>query len=182
MGMAAYPIDSCMLEVLEDPRAPLIQGNLRDGMNTELQWLEGLSEPFWESLSPACGIPAVELRSNSIDCALTACSFFQSRGLDEITKLPWSLGVGDVKQKLLDLFVADCPDEPVAAKIWMLLQINQADDDILEDLTAALKLLMDCPWSTLCTEQLHSFFSNPEVLSRDQGACLSPVKINAGVA
>ena len=84
-------------------------------------------------------------------------AFFQWRVLEEAEKRPWSLGRGNVRQNFVELYCEkDCPEEPIAAKIWMLLQIFDCSEEILVSLERAIKLLMDCPWLTQVTEQLHS--------------------------
>ena len=48
-----------------------------------------------------------------------------------------------MRQNLVELFCeTDCPEEPITAKIWMLLQIYDCSEEILLSLERAIKLLM----------------------------------------
>ena len=153
MGLGGYPCDAALLLAMEDSRTALTHEKLKEEMETEIAWLQGLTDTFWQSIASTCGMTSVGLRSKVLQAALTSYCFFQYRVLNEVSKLPWSLGHGDVKNNLVSLAADTQPEEPVAGKIWMLLQCYECSEEILETLVKAIALLMDCPWSTLCTEQ-----------------------------
>lgn len=74
---------------------------------------------------------------------------------DEARGLPWSLAVDDVDTKLDCLLDGEMPGEPASAMISTLLNRGWSRQDIKQGLV----LLLECPWSTRCAEQLHASLS-----------------------
>eukprot|EP00974_Lingulodinium_polyedra_P112436 10877512-Lingulodinium_polyedra.AAC.1 len=60
------------------------------------------------------------------------------------TALPWSLGQGDIQHNLETLHQGPPAEEPITWKIQELLR-RGTNRQMLE---AAVRLLMDCSWST----------------------------------
>ena len=159
MGLSGYPCDAALLCAMDDSRVALTHEKLKEEFETEIAWLQGLSENFWASISCVCGLSPVVLRSKVLSAALAGYAFFHYRVLSEVSKHPWSLGHGNSRRNLEELFKGDQLKEPVAGKTWILLQLYECSEEILEELCQAISLMMDCPWSTLCTEQMHAIGS-----------------------
>eukprot|EP00969_Alexandrium_andersonii_P208773 9220574-Alexandrium_andersonii.AAC.1 len=122
-AMVSYISDSCLTELLEDPRVPLRLESIRAAIESEVQWLASVSPFVWGSLARVIGDCAGQgLRSDCLRAAQISVAFLEQRLFSEASKLPWSLVVGDKEANLAALKAMPEPTEPTSAKIWQLLQ------------------------------------------------------------
>ena len=76
MGLGGYPCDAALLLAMEDSRTALTHENLKDEIEAEIAWLQGLTETVWDSISSTCGMTSVGLRSKVLSAALAGYCFF----------------------------------------------------------------------------------------------------------
>ena len=93
----------------------------------------------------------MEIKNLVIAAAHTEMGYFHNRVVSAATALPWSLSVGDVGANLAQLAAGPEPKEPTASKIHKLMVLGYNTEQLCD----AVKLLGECPWSTLVCEQLH---------------------------
>ena len=151
-ALASYVSDAFLSEMMEDPRLPMRLAFLKQCVQDEQQWLDSLPFSVWESMAEVVGGAARELRTDTIAAGHISMAFLQNRVFSEAEKHPWSLASGDIASNLDALATGPEPVERTARKIWRLLQLNFNR----YDLEQGLQLLLDCPWSTACTEQQHA--------------------------
>ena len=152
-SMVSYISDSCLTELLEDPRVPLRQASIKAAIQTEVEWLASVSDYVWDSLAGVIGGSAGQgLRSDCLRAAHISVAFLEQRLFSEASKLPWSLVVGDKEANLAALKKGPEPTEPTSAKIWQLLQRGFNTRQLVQ----GLELLGDCSWGTASAEQQHA--------------------------
>ena len=108
-------------------------------------------DTIWEALAPISSSTGVEIKNVVVAVAHTAMGCFHNRVVSTACALPRSLSIGDVKANLEQLAGGPEPKEPTARKIHQLMMLGYNR----EQLRDAVKLLGECPWSTLAVEQLH---------------------------
>lgn len=154
-SLAAIVSDAAIASLFEDSRLAKRHDDVRDSILGELQALESLAAPVWDKIAwvivGAEPFTGHDLRSETLSAAHISSAFFWFRSLKEVNKLPWTLGRGDIRENLMSLRAAPEPSEPVSAKIWALLKKGFN----MNNLEAAVRLLMDVPWTTMSTEQVH---------------------------
>eukprot|EP00974_Lingulodinium_polyedra_P042885 4117610-Lingulodinium_polyedra.AAC.1 len=117
-----------------------------------MAWLVTLPSHIWDALSLLTELSSSELQSECIAAGHIAFHFFWRRVLEPAGQLPWCLCRGDINQNLEELMEEEEPEEPVSRKIWELLH---RDDVPRAQVVAGIKLLGQCPWTTLPCEQMH---------------------------
>ena len=155
-ALSSYPSEGVLSELLEDDRVAKRADLLSDTLLDELTWLSNLPENVWGHIGSLCGLHAQELRSNTLDAAHVSAAFIRHKILSQINEYPWSLLQGDINDNLDRFKAAEKPQEPVASKIWDLLQIGYNRQELL----LGLDLLSDCGWSTTSVEQQHGSAAN----------------------
>eukprot|EP00969_Alexandrium_andersonii_P125452 5545857-Alexandrium_andersonii.AAC.1 len=150
--MVSYVPDACISRVLEDNRLPKQLEVLKESVHAEVQWLWSLAKPVWQALAQICGTSSQALHSDVVSASHIAVGFLTDRIFREAARSPWCLAIGDRQANLASLLAGEEPSEPVACKIYRLLQLgfNRAQLD------AALRLLAEVPWSTASVEQQHA--------------------------
>jgi hypothetical protein len=152
VALASGPIEGLMASLLEDDRILLRLPSLEFMIDEEMRILGELPGLVWSSLAGLCRCEAGPLRSNVIGAAMTSVAFFTWRVLSETTELPWRLAVGNKIQNLEELRGQAEPSEPLAKKIWCLLQVRFP----VEQLEEGLCYIARAPWSSLVVEQGHA--------------------------
>ena len=125
--------------------------------NKELRWLLDVPDHMWSSLASAAGCRADVLKDKTLQAAHVAYHFLWRRVLEPAGQMPWKWCRGDLKENLEVLGSMEAPpEEPCSRHLWHLIQ----EDEIPEiHLIGVLKLLAQCPWSTLPAEQQHGSLS-----------------------
>ena len=126
-------------------------------MWAELEALECLSPGVWSVLASLCESTPMDISSSVFQAGHTQAAWITHKVFSKARSLPWSLCSGGaffIRKKLQHLAESPMPFEPVAWKIWKLMQPPLCYP--LEMLVLAIKLLGDCPWSTAFIEQLHA--------------------------
>ena len=113
----------------------------------------GLTDSVLSLLADMCDASVSWLRDQVATSVAIQVGYTEAK-LREARGLPWCLGRGDVHLNLEGLARQARPCEPVARKIYALMQLQYP----MEELVAATKLLLQAGWST-CTEQGHKFAS-----------------------
>ena len=171
-ALVSYVPEACLLQLLEDDRLPLQLGHLKATMVEELQFLANIKPRIWQALGDACGMAPLVLRSEVLMAGHIAFAFVHKRALSEAGKLPWSLGVGDIRQNLAELKQGPEPSDVTSAKIWHLLHMGYNMGQLMQ----GVRLLMDAPWSTACVEQLHASATLVKKYHAEYGADLVMTK------
>eukprot|EP00974_Lingulodinium_polyedra_P118940 11169264-Lingulodinium_polyedra.AAC.1 len=151
-AICSFPTDALLHELLQDDRVVLRLEELRQTLEDELVWVSNIELSVWELVGHAVGVPARELRSDTVAAAQTSVAFVHDRFFGLAQELPWSLAVGNVVENLRELGELDAPpEETTSAKIWSLLKVNFN----ISQLVAGVELFKLAPWSSTCVEQQH---------------------------
>ena len=105
----------------------------------------------------ALGQPWQELRNAVLTIGnITGC-YFAHGALRECDKWPWKLLDGDLRENPQALrAMATPPSNPLTMKIWDLLQsCEDAECISFDSIVAACELLLQLPWTSLGSEQVH---------------------------
>ncbi|CAK0909364.1 unnamed protein product [Prorocentrum cordatum] len=146
--------DTILALMLHDARLAKNIDEVETKAFKSLQTVAEIDASVWRVFADACyeGCPPLSLQSKAIHCAQVSLALVTWRALDDARGLPWSLATGDVDGKLDALAAGDMPQDAVAARVYCLLQCGWPRADIKR----GLSLLLECPWSTRCAEQLHA--------------------------
>jgi len=122
-ALSAYPCEALEAHVLHDDRVARNIDELTGLAKEELQYLEEVPDSVWDRCADTTDKTGKELRSETLRAAHASLAYVWKTGMETAQGLPWSLGRGDVEQKLLDLkAAADEPLHPTVARIYRLLR------------------------------------------------------------
>ena len=124
-SVSCHAPEAVLLELMEDDRVLLRIAELEDCLMLETKFVLSLPDAFWQRLSFVyrSALHVQEIRTVCLTAAQAAVCFITRRILANVRRHPWSLCLGDIHQNVADLLEEDeCPEEPVAAKIWKLGQ------------------------------------------------------------
>jgi hypothetical protein len=145
-------IPDCVLRMLmKDNRVGRNIHELADAMHSKFSWLRGLPDSIWNKLASISTVTGDTLKQNCILAGHRCVAFFHWRVVRPATQLPWTLVRGDIVQNLKDLAAGQCPNEPISAKAWKLMQLGES----IVLLARMLTMLADTPWTSMVVEQLH---------------------------
>ena len=138
-------------DLLDDSRVAMVYARLWQSASEEMKWLVDLPEITWSTIGSVCGMGAGEFRDRCIGAGHVSFHFIWRRVLQPASELPWSLTRGDVGANLNILKESDCPEEPISAQLWHLLQIEHPRPQLEQ----AVLLLQHIGWSSVPAEQQH---------------------------
>ena len=153
VAFASYPSDTALRMLLGNGRFLKIAGDLNASLDEEVGYLAGLRAFTWSSLGDVCGLPGPVVQSEVLSVAHVCISFMGHRFLDRVNELPFSLCQGDISTNINQLVENDMPEEPVSAKLWMLIKVYNFNRSCIE---RALSLLAEATWQTGAAEQQHA--------------------------
>ena len=151
--LTSFLSEAFLLRLMEDNRLVRQIEELEAILDEEMQYLGTISDFVWSALGKVGGLRVQQIKSKTFLSAHVCVTFLQNKTLHEARQYPWSIAAGNQDEnldKLADLDVA--PGEPVAAKIWTLLQGGFSRQKIKD----GLRLLLECPWGTASAEQQHA--------------------------
>lgn len=149
----SFPSEFLVRNLLEDGRVSLHLEKLKEGVQEQWDYLSSLSDSTWETLASVCGMYPAEYRHTVLEKALTSMSFITFRIFSAAESLPFSLLRGDLNENLDSLVSGEAPEEPVAAKVRMLLL---RDPLAKVRISNAVLLLQEISWTTSVVEQQHA--------------------------
>ena len=100
-----------------------------------------LPDSVWDTLSALLqgSLSAFHLRGKVVRCAFIVYAQFYFRTLSQLEEYPWCLAVGNIVENLHSLSqLPAAPTEPVAGKIWHLLQKGFPVGQLVSALTLLL--------------------------------------------
>ena len=148
--------DGFLAEVIEDNRVALHAERLWGTLAEDLHVLVMTPDHMWATVASIAGTTTEELRSACIAGGHITYGFVQRRVLGPAHELPWTLVRGDIEANLAELRSEPQPQEPVSKNIWKLLRMGYSTKKLVH----AMKLLADCPWTTVPAEQQHASISS----------------------
>ena len=113
--------------------------------------VSNLSDVVVELIADAMGLDVRQLRHESLVASSVQAAYI-GNALRRAREHPWSLAAGDITVNLDVLKAGPCPAEPVACRIWHLMQLGVCREEVV----AGLRLLLDAPWSSEAVEQGHA--------------------------
>ena len=116
-----------------------------------MRWVVDIPATTWSSLARVAEMTTEGLKDSCIAASHVSFHFIWRRFLDVASEYPWSLSRGDVKGNLVRLKFSECPEEPMSAQLWQLMQMNHN----LDELVGAVGLLREVGWSSMPAEQQH---------------------------
>ena len=167
--------ESTLSLLLEDDRVPKVVDEINEDIDLEIQYIMNMAEPIIELFAQAAHCSSRTLRSEMISSALTAASYIHWR-LRPAKTLPWSLCGPHKEHTLRDLMSDARPSDPIAGKIFDLMQMGFATETLIEGIC----LLESISWSSTPTEQGHLPAS--KLVQRHQTYCQDTVRARAMVA
>lgn len=153
-GLAAYPSDAVLAELLEDDRVSRRLPELERALQDEIGCWGRIPEPVWDLLGSACGKHGQWLRAVVVRAGHVSAGFISTKLFREAREGVWGLLQGSVQQGLERLALQE--DEPrhdlTLRKIWRLARLGYNTSQMVE----ALELLRDVSWSIASVEQQHA--------------------------
>jgi len=135
----------------EDDRVVRNLKTIEDEMQASLLYVMNLPELVIQIFAESSGINEHQLRQEATQAATVQVAH-SGGALREVCGHPWSLAVGDVRASLQCLSSGARPREETAAKIFDLMEIGVA----IEELVHGLSWLLDVTWLTSPVEQGHA--------------------------
>ena len=152
IGLVSHVPDAFLAFSLGENRLAKFPEAAMQTVLIEQEYLESLPLHVWQRLATFVQWTATELRDHVISGVLVSTSYLHIKVFDALQDLPWSL-CSNPGEKLEALRALQAPpQDPVAAKIWSLLQIGYPMPQLLK----GLELLSSCTWTTSFTEKLHA--------------------------
>ena len=132
-------------------------GAIKDELAIDLQAVRSIPKWIFDAIGHVLQVQGDWLLDRACEASVVQAGFI-SYHLREVEEYPWSLAIGNVKQNLIALGAGPCPQDETASKIWQLVQLQGADDELI----SGISLLLDVPWSTKTVEEGHSSASIPD--------------------
>lgn len=161
-GMSAKVADGVLMQMLDDSRGGLHAGDWQQSAEEDLSWLCSLPPSFWHLLASRVfvgtnehEVTGREVQDKVLEAAHISMAFMKQELFDLAHGYPWKLGQGNIRDNLLELGSLPDASDPTTHKIQRLVQAKVN----MNELEVAVKLLLECPWTTTVTEQQHASVS-----------------------
>lgn len=151
-SMVSFVADAVLGVLLTDDRLPVVHKSIEQEIASEVHFVLDFPTDVWCFIADATGLRFLALRSDAMSGTLVAAAALQSH-FAIAHELPWSLCASDDIRSALCAFLAGPqPTQSVAWSIWQLGSVGYS----MDELTLALQLMRNLPWSQVSTEQGHS--------------------------
>eukprot|EP00974_Lingulodinium_polyedra_P046797 4484952-Lingulodinium_polyedra.AAC.1 len=157
-SMVSRVSEGVLAELMSDARVALRYPDLWQCLAEDMAWLMNRPDSLWHSLSAIAETTKEDLQTACLRGAHISFHFVWRRFLQDAGQLPWSLCRGDIAANLDALEEGPEPEDPVSKKLWQLATGTYCPEKgpySRRKLIATIKLLGECPWTTLPCEQLH---------------------------
>ena len=152
VGMASFPSDACLRELLKDGRVGLRVEEIVDAVAQQVQFLVGLPESVWEAVASVTTFSAADLRAEALEAMHVSVCFLFYRIFRKARGRPFALGRGDVDANL-DALLREGPEkEPTSRKIQIVMERWGMRNRV----KAGLRELLQARWDTYVAEQQHA--------------------------
>ena len=142
-------------DILKDNRLARHLADIEQAVDGEVAKAMQVSGLVLQQLAATCGLTTHSLHDEVCTAAMIQRGYLASK-LREVHGWPWKLCRGNVLENLENLKRGEKPDDDTAGKIWELMRLEWPVDDIAK----GVKLLGECPFTTLVVEQGHSISSS----------------------
>ena len=153
-ALAAYPVESFTLGILEDDRFLLRARELWGGVNMELDYVSHFPRLLWVYLASAVGDPALDfhdMRSMVIEAARVSIAYLDRNLYSPLREKPLSLTQGDMDHNLEELRARDVTgDDDLTKKIHFCMHL------CAHQCKQAMRLVLDAPCSIALVEKGHA--------------------------
>ena len=124
-GFACLPVESMVLELLEDDRFFLRADDLKNDMDIETAYVSRCSERFFEEVAKVCGVPlnGYQIKHEVLLSLHISRGYTHAEAFYALTQDPWCLTQGDVEANTNNLLARTVPPkDPVTLQMWTALK------------------------------------------------------------
>ena len=171
-GFAALPVESMVLELLEDDRFFLRAAELKRDMDMETEYVGQMDECFFEEVARVCELPmsASQIKHEVLLSLHISRGYVHAESYYALTQDPWCLTQGDIEANTNGLLSRDvAPKDPATKKMWVALKCDVLQPTVH---TRCMHLLQDQPGTNLLSEKNHGVHASSkkkhQVLSSDR--------------